>query len=399
MAIKTENLAIVLTDMAGFTEATVQQSRVAIEELLATHNRILLPIVRRFKGRHVKSIGDALLLVFRSPTDAMLCAMAMQDALYEYNRSAPKEKQIHMRVGASLGEVRVTRGDIFGEPVNITSRICGVTPADEIYLSEALYMAMNKAEVPSQEVGWRELKGIPQPVRVYHIPRFAVPRLVPDVMAAEDMTDLVYPYGGAHLSGEDASSTVGASVRRLSRGAGQALGRRPVQIALALVVLVPLALVAARQAALHRDVSSPPAVAESPNTPTTSAPAAGSGETPKPIAAPATANTANLVPVPQAAPPPPKSPPPKPVAKAAPAAPAPPPAPSEPARPQYATITEAKKAYRAKEITKDEYKRTARRIEAQMDREIDQAKSDYRARKLTKAEYKQRVREIKKKYD
>jgi len=397
MAIKTENLAIVLTDMAGFTEATVQQSRVAIEELLATHNRILLPIVRRFKGRHVKSIGDALLLVFRSPTDAMLCAMAMQDALYEYNRSAPKEKQIHMRVGASLGEVRVTRGDIFGEPVNITSRICGVTPADEIYLSEALYMAMNKAEVPSQEVGWRELKGIPQPVRVYHIPRFAVPRLVPDVMAAEDMTDLVYPYGGAHLSGEDASSTVGASVRRLSRGAGQALGRRPVQIALALVVLVPLALVAARQATLHRDVS-PQAVAESPNTPTMSAATTGSGETAKPTATPA---TANLVPAPQPAPPPPKSPPPKPVAKAAPspAAPAPPPAPSEPVRPQYATITEAKKAYRSKEITKDEYKRTVRRIEAQMDREIDQAKSDYRARKLTKAEYKQRVREIKKKYD
>src|SRR5713226_5892870 len=199
MALKTENLAIILTDIAGFTEATVKQSRLANEKLLATHNRILLPIVKHFKGRHVKSIGDALLLVFKSPTDAMLCAMAMQDALFEYNRNT-KDEQIHIRIAASLGEVRVTSNDIFGEPVNTTSRIENITPADEIYFSEAIHMAMNKAEVPSQEVGWKELKGISNPIRIFEIPRFSTPRLVPqDVMAAEDMSELVYPFGGAHL--------------------------------------------------------------------------------------------------------------------------------------------------------------------------------------------------------
>src|SRR3990172_5032169 len=131
MAIKTENLAILMTDIVGFTEATVHQSRSDMEAMLATHNRVLLPIVRRYRGRHIKSIGDALLLAFRSPTDAMLCAMAMQDALYEYNRSMPKDRRIHIRIGASLGEVRVTRNDIFGEPVNLTNRVAGVTPADE----------------------------------------------------------------------------------------------------------------------------------------------------------------------------------------------------------------------------------------------------------------------------
>lgn len=132
----------------GFAEATIQHSRSQLEELLDSHHRILLPLVRRFKGRHVKSMEDALLLVFRSPTDAVLCAMAMQDALYEYNRTVPKERQIHLRIGASLGEVRVARNDVFGEPVNLTRRIADLAPADEIYLSEALFMAMNKAEVP-----------------------------------------------------------------------------------------------------------------------------------------------------------------------------------------------------------------------------------------------------------
>lgn len=201
MELKTENLAILLTDIAGFTETTIQQSRLDNERLIDTHSRVLLPLIKRFKGRLVKTIGDAFLIVFKSPTDAMLCAMAMQDALFGHNRNEPPERQIRIRIAASLGEVRVTRNDIFGEPVNMTSRIEGITPADEIYFSEAVYMAMNKAEVPSQEVGWKELKGVAQPVRIYQIPRFGNPRLVAaDAMSTQDMNGIAFPYGGAHLS-------------------------------------------------------------------------------------------------------------------------------------------------------------------------------------------------------
>ena len=239
MSLKTENLAIVLTDIAGYTETTQKQSRLDNARLLNTHNRILFPIVRRYKGRHVKSIGDALLLVFRSPTDAMLCAMAMQDALFEFNRNEPKEQQIHIRVAASLGEVRVTRNDVFGEAVNVTSRIESITPVDEIYLSEAVYMAMNKAEVPSQEVGRRELKGISGPISIFNIPRFSTPRLVPqDVMTAEDMSDLVYPYGGAHLIETDAD---GGWRARFGNSGPSGLVAKTV---LASLVLLPLSLLA-----------------------------------------------------------------------------------------------------------------------------------------------------------
>ncbi len=128
--LKTENVVILFTDIAGFTESTSLQSREQNQRLLDRHNSILLPIVRRFRGRHIKSIGDALLLIFTSPTDAMRCAMAMQDAMHEYNLSSKVDEQIHIRVAASLGEVRVTKSDIFGEPVNVTSRIEGITPAD-----------------------------------------------------------------------------------------------------------------------------------------------------------------------------------------------------------------------------------------------------------------------------
>ena len=87
--LKTENLVILFTDIAGVTDATSFQSREQNQRILDTHNAILLPIIKRFHGRHIKSVGDAFLLAFTSPTEAMRCAMAMQDALHAYNRAAP----------------------------------------------------------------------------------------------------------------------------------------------------------------------------------------------------------------------------------------------------------------------------------------------------------------------
>jgi adenylate cyclase len=197
--IKTENLTILFVDIAGFTATTSRQSRAENARLLQNFGSTLLPLIKNFKGRLIKTIGDALLITFRSPTDAMLCSMALQDAMHGYNLSAPEGEKIHIRVAANLGEVRVTKNDIFGEPVNVASRIEGVAPADEIYLSEAVYMAMNKAEVPAVEVGSKELAGVPHPVRLYNIPRFSTHRLVSEYADNEERgSELLYPYGGMH---------------------------------------------------------------------------------------------------------------------------------------------------------------------------------------------------------
>jgi len=221
MSIRTENLVIVLTDIAGYTEASEQKSRREAEEFLANYSAILLPIAKRFKGRLVKTIGDALLMAFKSPTDAMICAMAMQDALFDYNRRLPSEKQIHIRIAASLGEVRVVKEDIFGDAVNVTSRIESITPSDEIYFSEAVYLAMNKAEVPAKEVGLKKLKGISAEIRVYQIPRFSTVVLVPqNVMGSEDIGELTYPYGGAHFRRLPLASN---AIARIMTSLGEAL--------------------------------------------------------------------------------------------------------------------------------------------------------------------------------
>ena len=110
-AVRTENLAIVFTDIVGYTARTSRQTREENARLLAEHDRLLLPLVRAFGGRRVKSIGDALLLTFRSPTDSVLCGMAMQDRLARHAGEQPGAERLVIRVAINLGEVRVERGD------------------------------------------------------------------------------------------------------------------------------------------------------------------------------------------------------------------------------------------------------------------------------------------------
>jgi tetratricopeptide (TPR) repeat protein len=150
--------------------------------------------VRAFEGRIVKTIGDAYMLVFRSPTDAVRCSLAIQDKLHIENQQRTEDERIHVRIAANIGEVRVHRGDVFGEPVNIASRVETITPADEVYFSEALYLTMNRSDLSLERVGEYDLKGIPEPVTVYRARRFA------DAPDDAEARKKALPFGGKQIA-------------------------------------------------------------------------------------------------------------------------------------------------------------------------------------------------------
>ncbi|MBN8232044.1 adenylate/guanylate cyclase domain-containing protein [Corallococcus macrosporus] len=200
---KTANLAIVFTDIKGFTERTSRQTLEENQRLLQVHEALLAPLFKAFGGRIIKSIGDAFLVTFESPTQAVLSGIAIQDRLWHHNRGLLEDDQIHVRVAVNVGEVRVESNDIFGEPVNIAARVEGITDADEVFFTEAVYLSMNKAEVPSQEVGAFELKGIPGKIRVFRVPRapYRVLAPAPDaVLPAPEEASSLPPYGNLALS-------------------------------------------------------------------------------------------------------------------------------------------------------------------------------------------------------
>jgi len=200
-----ENLAIMFVDMAGFAERTARQSREQNKAMLRDFARLLVPLIARFGGRHVKSIGDALLVAFRSPTDSVRCGMAMQDSVAAYNLERGGSDPIQIRVALNVGEVRLEPDDVFGEAVNIAARVEELTPPGEIYLTGVVYLSMNKTEVAAEHIGEQMLKGVPEPVRLFRVPQHKLARLTP---AGEtlDPGPRELPYGGMHLLPPDADA-------------------------------------------------------------------------------------------------------------------------------------------------------------------------------------------------
>ena len=229
----TANATVMFTDIRGFTARTSRDTREELEELLQTHEDLLLPVIKHYDGRVVKTIGDAFLVVFESPTNAVLCGVVIQSRLLEFNRSAPETKRIEVRVAINSGEVTLRGDDVFGEPVNICARIEGITEPNEIYFTEATYLTMQKAEVPSSEVGSRRLKGIPEEIKLYRV--------------IQDEDNALYRaiVAGAHVAADDADAVVGSlSVPQWPPPRGRLRGPRASRVPLVLTVLaVALAVV------------------------------------------------------------------------------------------------------------------------------------------------------------
>src|SRR5512138_1421493 len=168
-----QNSAVMLTDMQGFTAATARQTREENARMLALHDALLSPVLKVFRGRLVKSIGDAYLVLFSSPTRALLCGMAIQDRLWDYNRRVEKDRRIEVRIVVTLGEVTLVRsgaaGDVYGEAVNLASRIEREATAGEVWLSEAAWLVADRDEIAIEEIGSRTPRGLPEPVRVFRV--------------------------------------------------------------------------------------------------------------------------------------------------------------------------------------------------------------------------------------
>jgi class 3 adenylate cyclase len=167
----TRNLVILLTDIKGFTDRTSNQSRAEMQNLLEKHKEIVLPVLQSKGGTLIKTMGDAFLMTYESPTNAVLAGIAVQAALERYNEGKPADQRIDVRVAINQGEVNLADHDVFGEAVNITARIEAVADAGDVFFTEAVYLSMNKKEVPSSEVGLLQLKGIPEKIRVYRVKR------------------------------------------------------------------------------------------------------------------------------------------------------------------------------------------------------------------------------------
>ncbi|MBN2534115.1 MAG: adenylate/guanylate cyclase domain-containing protein [Spirochaetales bacterium] len=166
---KSKLSAIMFTDITGYSRIMEDDEQKALH-LLEIHNRIVFPLVERFDGRIVKTIGDALLIDFGSALSAANCAVNIQKALGDYNLHEERKGQIHIRIGIHIGDVWYTETDMFGDSVNVAFRLESFALPGGICISKEMHnLLVNKIDIKTTHLGQKSLKNSNKTIDVYRI--------------------------------------------------------------------------------------------------------------------------------------------------------------------------------------------------------------------------------------
>jgi adenylate cyclase len=157
------------TDIVGYTSLT-QRNEAAAMELLGEQRTVVRPLLARHGGKEVKTIGDAFLIEFESALEAVRCAFDVQQYLHELNLGRPADRKINLRIGVHLGDVIHSQNDVYGDAVNIASRIEPFALPGGVCISEQVYdQIKNKSDFQLLSVGRKELKNVGEPVELFKV--------------------------------------------------------------------------------------------------------------------------------------------------------------------------------------------------------------------------------------
>jgi class 3 adenylate cyclase/tetratricopeptide (TPR) repeat protein len=168
------------TDLVDSTALSSRLGPDAAEELRQAHYGMLRSAAAATGANEVKSTGDGLMLMFTSPSRALACAVAIQQAIERHNRRGGEP--LSVRVGLSMGEATEGEGDYYGDCVVEAARLCAAAAGGQILTTEVLRSVVGRhATQDFAPVGELELKGLPDPVpavEVRWLPE-ATPGMVP----------------------------------------------------------------------------------------------------------------------------------------------------------------------------------------------------------------------------
>jgi class 3 adenylate cyclase len=156
-------LAVILfSDVVGFT-SLMEDDEAATLRIIDANELIHRDAIAAYRGRLIKKLGDGMLVSFESARDAVACAQAIQ-------RDIGEDGRFQVRVGIHLGEVVQDDGDVYGDGVNIASRLQGEVSPGEICVSKVVYdNVKNKEGLTATLLGERMLKNVATPMILYSI--------------------------------------------------------------------------------------------------------------------------------------------------------------------------------------------------------------------------------------
>ncbi len=173
--------AIMFTDIVGYTALMGRDEQKAFE-LLNKNRQIQKPIIEQFNGRWIKELGDGVMASFNTVSDAVNAAITIQ-------KKCNTDKDFQLRIGIHLGEVVFENDDVFGDGVNIASRIQALASPGAIYVSESVHLNVsNKKDIQTKFIREEILKNVKEPVRIYQVKVEAVEAPEPVHTSTESKT-------------------------------------------------------------------------------------------------------------------------------------------------------------------------------------------------------------------
>jgi adenylate cyclase len=160
--------AILAADVVGYSRLMAVDEAGTLEWFKLLRADHIEPAVRRFNGRVVGEAGDSLLVEFFTASEAVTCAVEVQETLARLNAELPDDRRMQFRMGVNLGEVIVDGATIHGDGVNVAARLEKLAEPGGIVVAHAVReQAKGRVSCAFDDLGEKTLHNIAEPVRAY----------------------------------------------------------------------------------------------------------------------------------------------------------------------------------------------------------------------------------------
>ena len=154
--------SILFTDIVGYTALMGQNENQALE-YLDVNRKIQKRLIRKHRGKILKEMGDGLISIFFTASEATICALEIQSEIRAVNK-------FKLRMGIHISEIVFTDTDVFGDGVNVASRISDCAGPDEIIISESVYHNIrNRENIEAVSMGETSLKNVAYKPKLFKI--------------------------------------------------------------------------------------------------------------------------------------------------------------------------------------------------------------------------------------
>jgi TolB-like protein/class 3 adenylate cyclase/Tfp pilus assembly protein PilF len=172
MALRVERklAAIMAADVVGYSRLMGEDEAGTHARLRAHRKDFFEPLVTEHRGRVVKLTGDGALVEFASAVEAVECAVALQNGMAEREANEPENRRLQFRIGINIGDIMLEEGDIYGDGVNIASRLEGLAEPGGICIARNVHDQIKaKLALPFEPMGPHRVKNIAEPVETFRV--------------------------------------------------------------------------------------------------------------------------------------------------------------------------------------------------------------------------------------